>query len=119
MTIQCAAQLRFHLLFGKQNSPPAEQTGRFTKTQLLGTIIPMIGRRFLNSRRKGGLMVRMWSVLGGAVVALHAMSSVVLAQDPARLPGQEPGFTNYMVAVGLVVVVCVTALINPKRSHLT
>lgn len=79
----------------------------------------MIGRGFVNRRRKGGLMVRTRFVLGGAVVALHAMSGVILAQDPARLRGEDPGFTNYMVAIGLVVVVCATALINPKRSHLT
>lgn len=100
-------------------SPSASASAHFTRNRAARMILGRAVRGPSNVERKGGLMVRMWRVLCGAVVALHSMAGVVLAQDPARLPGEEPGWLNYMVVVGLAVVVCATTLINPKRSHLT
>jgi hypothetical protein len=40
------------------------------------------------------------------------------AQRPARLPEDESGILQWVIAAGIAVVICVTAFLNPKRSHL-
>lgn len=49
----------------------------------------------------------------------HAMGSVAIAQTPATLPGEDGGWLQWLVGVGVVVVIVITGFLNPKRSHLT
>ena len=55
------------------------------------------------------------SLLAAGLV--HAVSSVVWAQDPARLTEPEGTAITWVIGGALLVVVSVTAFINPKRSH--
>ena len=59
--------------------------------------------------------------LGSAfVLSLLAAPSVLLAQTPTKPPAdQEAGWVEWAIATGLAVLICITAFINPKRSHLT
>jgi len=45
-------------------------------------------------------------------------ASTVLAQKPAGLAKDEGGVIPWLIAGGIVILVCATAFINPKRSHL-
>jgi hypothetical protein len=56
-------------------------------------------------------------VVGGAVV--HVAAASALAQQPARLPEGGSGVLQWVIAAGIGVIVCITAFLNPKRSHLT
>lgn len=56
--------------------------------------------------------------LVSVVLALHLAGSFALAQEPARLPKEDKGILQLLVAVGLLLLICVTAFMNPKRSHL-
>lgn len=40
------------------------------------------------------------------------------AQKPTRPPEGDGGVLPWVVALGIAVVICVTAFLNPKRSHL-
>lgn len=48
---------------------------------------------------------------------LYAGSGAAFAQEAARLPEPEGVAITWAIGIALVVVVCVTAFINPKRSH--
>ena len=53
-----------------------------------------------------------------ALVALHLMAGPAWAQRPARLPGDDKGFMQWLIAVGITILVCIPAFMNPKRTHL-
>ncbi len=59
-----------------------------------------------------------WLIAGGAV-AVHLMAATAWAQRHARVPKDESGMLPWGIAAGLAVVICVSAFLNPKRSHLT
>jgi hypothetical protein len=40
------------------------------------------------------------------------------AQEPAKLPKDDKGILQWVIALGLAIVVLVSAFMNPKRSHL-
>lgn len=44
---------------------------------------------------------------------------VALAQKPGRVPGDDAGWLQWLIAAGLAIIVLLPAFINPKRSHLT
>lgn len=52
--------------------------------------------------------------------AVILMCSPAYAQRPSLLAREETGgFLPWIIAVGIGVVVCLPAFLNPKRSHLT
>ncbi|MEK6799837.1 MAG: hypothetical protein AABZ12_12800 [Planctomycetota bacterium] len=52
-----------------------------------------------------------------AHTAMHLTASSAWAQLPARLPGTDNSLLAWGIAAGLVVVVCITGFLDPKRSH--
>ncbi len=58
--------------------------------------------------------------MSGAAFAVQAVfAATARAQAPATLPGEDGGMLQWVVAGGIAVVVCLTAFLNPKRSHMT
>ena len=57
-------------------------------------------------------------LLAGAT-AFHESATLVVAQTPASLRENKESWLPWVIAAALAVLVCVTAFINPKRSHLT
>lgn len=53
-----------------------------------------------------------------AAVAVHAVAVSAWAQKPAKLTEDESGVMQWVIAAGIAVVICVTAFLNPKRSHM-
>lgn len=53
------------------------------------------------------------------LLMLHATASTVWAQTPAHVPEEEGGFFTWLVAGGLVAVICAAGFMNAKRSHMT
>ena len=60
-------------------------------------------------------------LLAAGVIGLgvHLLASSASAQTPGNVPGEDAGFLQWVIALGLCVVVCATAFLNPKRSHMT
>lgn len=53
------------------------------------------------------------------VLAVHGSAAVGLAQKPGIIPNEDPdSTTRWLILAGIVVVVAITAFLNPKRSHL-
>lgn len=61
----------------------------------------------------------MLSRAGAIGLGLHLLAESASAQTPATVPGEDSGYLQWAIAVGLSLVVCATAFLNPKRSHLT
>jgi len=53
-----------------------------------------------------------------AAVMLHGSALSAWAQKPATPPEDDGGILQWVVAAGIAVVICATAFLNPKRSHL-
>lgn len=53
-----------------------------------------------------------------AAVIVHGSALSAWAQKPTRPPEGDGGVLPWVVALGIAVVICVTAFLNPKRSHL-
>lgn len=49
--------------------------------------------------------------------ALLVCSSPALGQTVVRLPGEDSGVIQFIVAAGLVFIVTVAGFVNAKRSH--
>ncbi|MEK6676477.1 MAG: hypothetical protein AABZ47_12600 [Planctomycetota bacterium] len=47
------------------------------------------------------------------------MATLVLAQEPVKLPGNDSGVMQWVITAGVLVAVLGAALMNPKRSHLS
>ncbi len=63
---------------------------------------------------------RGWLRVGGGALTAHLiMAATVWAQKPGRIPDDDSGWLQWGIAVAIAIIVCVTAFINPKRSHLT
>lgn len=45
-------------------------------------------------------------------------SSTVVGQEPGQLPNTDKGIVQWLVALGLVILICASAFLNPKRTHL-
>ena len=52
-----------------------------------------------------------------AMLAVHMFAVSARAQQTGRLPEEEGGLLQWCIAAGIVLVVCITAFMNPKRSH--
>ena len=70
--------------------------------------------------RAGGLRRRAAGV-GLTVVVVVALffftASPALAQVTGRLPGKDAGVMQWVIGLGLALLICITAFINPKRTH--
>ena len=53
-----------------------------------------------------------------AAVIVHGTAVSAWAQKPIKPPEDDSGVLPWVVAAGIAVVICVTAFMNPKRSHL-
>ena len=53
-----------------------------------------------------------------AAAVVHGAALSAWAQKPTRPPEDDSGILQWAIAAGIVVVICVTAFLNPKRSHL-
>ena len=53
-----------------------------------------------------------------AMLAVHMLAVSAHAQRNGKLPEEEGGLLQWCIAAGIVLVVCITAFLNPKRSHL-
>lgn len=53
-----------------------------------------------------------------AAIVLHGSALSAWAQKPAKPPEDDSGILQWVIAAGIAVVICVTAFMNPKRSHL-
>ena len=53
-----------------------------------------------------------------AAVIVHGSALSAWAQKPTRPSEGDGGFLPWVIAAGIAVVICVTAFLNPKRSHL-
>ncbi len=52
------------------------------------------------------------------IAAFHLAAGLAMAQKPGVVANEDAGMTPMLIAVGLVVIVSLSAFINPKRSHL-
>lgn len=57
--------------------------------------------------------------VGAIGLGVDLLATVAAAQTPTRVPGEDAGLLQWGIGLGLCIVVCATAFINPKRSHLT
>lgn len=57
--------------------------------------------------------------IAAGFLAMDLMAATAWAQKQGRVPNEDGGWLQWGIAAGLVVVVCVPAFLNPKRSHLT
>ncbi len=62
-------------------------------------------------------MNRWTSRIAIVMCVCSAVAQPALAQEPARIPEAEGSVVTWVVAIALVLLVCITAFINPKRSH--
>jgi hypothetical protein len=53
-----------------------------------------------------------------AAVVVHASAASAWAQKPTKPPEGDGGILAWVIATGIAVVICVTAFLNAKRSHL-
>ena len=53
-----------------------------------------------------------------AAVIVHGSALSAWAQKPTKPPEGDSGILQWVIAAGIAVVICVTAFLNPKRSHL-
>lgn len=51
-------------------------------------------------------------------VVVHGSAMSAWAGKPTKPLEGDGGFLPWVVAAGIAVVICVTAFLNPKRSHL-
>lgn len=81
----------------------------------MGDMVNLTG----NGRRTGSLRRSVRPFLVCALLSTWTVVEAAVAQSPARLPDEDGGWFQWVVAVGLGVAVCAAAFVNPKRSHLT
>jgi hypothetical protein len=55
----------------------------------------------------------------GAVTAILLIPVQAWAQQPADLPNEDKGIVQWLIALGIVALICGAAFLNPKRSHLS
>lgn len=53
-----------------------------------------------------------------AAVVVHGSALSAWAQKPIKPPEDDGGVLTWVVAAGIAVIICITAFLNPKRSHL-
>lgn len=77
----------------------------------------------MSQRRLGGKRGSAFAAIGlrlsAATMAAVGFALPAVAQKPARLPDEGGGALPWLVAGGIVVIICLSAFLNPKRSHLS
>ena len=68
--------------------------------------------------RSEAAVKQIWVRVVGAAVVVHGTALSASAQKPARLVEDDSGVLQWVIAAGIIVVISVTAFLNPKRSHL-
>jgi len=68
--------------------------------------------------RKGKRVTKALSRLKLAVACVLVMVPELLAQTRWMAPGKDRGFRQWVVMLGLLVLISIPAFMNPKRSHL-
>ena len=63
-------------------------------------------------------MKHIWLRMVVAGLVVHGAALSAWAQKPAKPPEDDSGVLQWVVAAGIAVIICVTAFMNPKRSHL-
>lgn len=52
-------------------------------------------------------------------IALLVFTANASAQTPGRVAGEDGGWLQWVVGLGLAAVIVVAGFLNPKRTHLT
>jgi len=91
---------------------------RRTHVQLGGRRLGDGGLGFTPSPRRIGPRYSLCLRLCAASAFAAAMTSPALAQTPGRVAGEDSGYLQWIVFLGIGVIVCLTGFVNPKRSHL-
>jgi hypothetical protein len=72
----------------------------------------------MTTRRTEAIVRHVWLRTLVAAAVVHASALSAWAQKPTKPPEDDSGVLQWVIAAGIVVVICVTAFLNPKRSHL-
>lgn len=59
-----------------------------------------------------------WRAGAMPLATVLLFSSTVVGQEPGQLPNTDKGIVQWLVALGLVILICASAFLNPKRTHL-
>ena len=59
---------------------------------------------------------RYW-VAAGTLLAMHVTAGSAWAQTAVRLPEEDKGLVQWAVALGIIILICIPAFMNPKRTH--
>lgn len=71
--------------------------------------------RFVKQRA----FVKQWTITATiALTSFVVSTSTAWAQKPSKPPGDDSVTMQWTIAIGLMVVIGVSAFLNPKRSHL-
>ena len=57
------------------------------------------------------------SAVCALAVGVLCLTGTVVAQTPARLPPEDKGFLQWLVGLGVVLLIAAAAFLNPKRTH--
>ena len=87
-----------------------------TLYRVLGAGIIIRMRRF---HRFQECVSRKGLLAGVVALGVHLMAATAWAQRPASIPKEGGGYLPWLIAAGIVVLICACAFLNPKRSHLT
>lgn len=64
-------------------------------------------------------MMRAWVLrCVGLVLLLGSVAAPVLAQDRWIPPNKDRGMLQWVVMLGVLILICIPAFLNPKRSHM-
>lgn len=69
-------------------------------------------------RRQSGCWVR-WRTAVLVVAVCHVLADAAMGQKQANMLDDEGLVIRHLVLVGVVVVIGLTAFLNPKRTHLS
>ena len=57
-------------------------------------------------------------MMAAALIAMYLAPAAAWAQESGRLRGESQALLSWGTAAGIVIICCVAAFMNPKRSHL-
>ncbi len=82
-------------------------------------IVAMILSEWLGGLQEVGRLKMRRIVVYGVLVS-HALAGPLFAQRPAQqMPEEDGGFIQWGIALGIALIACLPAFLNPKRSHLS
>ena len=77
----------------------------------------MRGHRRFWTRCRSLRSVRRGWLAAGVLLAMHATAGSAWAQNAVRLPEEDKGLVQWAVALGIIILICISAFMNPKRTH--